>query len=393
MNRRRRLIFFIVYIAYTSTYIARLNLSIAGPELLANNVMSAAQMGMLGSVFSSMFALGRLLNGALSDKKAPYVMICTGLIVSGISNICFGFFPPFVAIFIIWAANAYAQSMLWSSVLCIVASIYDEKSAKKMNSYMVTSVATGNILGILINSFIIVHIGVKYAFIIPGAITLILSTFVFFTTRTIVPAQAKKQSASLFRLFKNKQIQLTVVPALMHGVMKENISLWMTVFIVDVFAIDLSKSSYFVLFIPLVGFVGRFLYPAMHKLCRENEFRVALYAFACCVFLALILCIKTSPIMAIVCLSLIYSAVSMINTAIVSVYPVRYANMGNVASVSGLLDFATYLGSGISSVIYGIVIGRVGYAPMFVSWSVISLISIAVLAVLIKKNKREGAPR
>ena len=69
----------------------------------------------------------------------------------------------------------------------------------------------------------------------------------------------------------------------------------------------------------------------------------------------------------------------MINTSMLSIYPIRYLASGNVASVSGIMDFATYLGGGISSVLYGILIDSFGYVPMFTSWAVISVVSIVFL--------------
>ena len=43
------------------------------------------------------------------------------------------------------------------------------------------------------------------------------------------------------------------------------------------------------------------------------------------------------------------------------------------------MDFATYLGAGVSSVIYGAVIKHFGYLPMFISWAMISVISMALI--------------
>ena len=72
-------IFIITYLAYTSIYIARLNLSIATPELTAGGIMNEAQIGLLGSIFSVVFAIGRLLNGVLNDKLTPWIMLCSPL--------------------------------------------------------------------------------------------------------------------------------------------------------------------------------------------------------------------------------------------------------------------------------------------------------------------------
>ena len=40
------------------------------------------------------------------------------------------------------------------------------------------------------------------------------------------------------------------------------------------------------------------------------------------------------------------------------------------------MDFAAYLGAGISGAVYGVVIKHFGYAPMFASWVVVSVISL-----------------
>ena len=42
----------------------------AGPELISGGVLDTVQLGLLGSVFSTVFASGRLINGGLSDKTA-----------------------------------------------------------------------------------------------------------------------------------------------------------------------------------------------------------------------------------------------------------------------------------------------------------------------------------
>ena len=260
-NKHKRIIFLIVYLAYTSIYIARINLSVASPGLISEGVLDTVQIGFLGSIFSTFYALGRLINGGISDKTPPWVMLTAGLTLAGVSNILISFFPPFIGIFILWLANAYAQSMLWSSVLCVISSIYDKETAKKKTSAMVTSVAMGNILSIIINTYLIENFGTKFAFIVPGALTIILGILVFISTKEIKSTDpcVEKKPISMWKLMKRKDVFTMVIPAMFHGVMKDNISLWMVLFIVDRYFVDLTTSSYYILFIPTIGFVGRII--------------------------------------------------------------------------------------------------------------------------------------
>lgn len=391
-EKKSKFIFLIVYLAYVSIYIARVNLSMAGPSLISENVLDTVQLGLLGSIFSTIYAMGRLLNGSLGDKTPPYVMLTVGLAVAGISNIFIGFLPPFIGIFLLWTTNAYAQSMLWSSVLCVVSAMYEGEEAKRKTSLMVTSVAMGNILAIILNTFLITRFGVRFAFVVPGALTLILGLLVCLFTRGIKPqASGAKKHLSMWKLLKDKTILSMSVPAVMHGVMKENISLWMTVFIVDRYLVDLSTSSYYILLIPTIGFIGRTLYPLLYKLCRERENTVSAVGFFVCIAASVLLCVNSIGMLtAVILLSLVYTAVSMINTSILSIFPLSYLKTGNVASVSGVMDFATYLGGGVASMIYGVVIANFGYAPMFVSWIVISAISVLMLIKISRDQKAES---
>ena len=386
-----KLIFFIVYLAYTSIYIARINLSVASPGLIEEGVMDTVQIGLLGSIFSTVYAVGRLINGGISDRTPPWVMLTVGLGLAGLSNIFISFFPPFIGILILWLANAYAQSMLWSSVLCVVSSVYDKEIAKKKTSVMVTSVAMGNILSIIINTYLIAKFGTKFAFVVPGILTVVAGIFVFVSIKHIqAPTEnSERKHISMWQLIKKKEVLSMLVPATLHGVMKDNISLWMAVFIVDKFCVDLTTSSYYILMIPAIGFVGRTIYPGVYKLCKNRENTVSLIGFFVSAVSALILCFSgINMITAVLCMSIIYAAVSMINTSILSIYPLRFLKTGNVASVSGIMDFATYFGAGVSGVIYGALIKSYGYMPMFASWVVISLISIMVVNK-IKKAEAE----
>lgn len=396
MQKHRRLIFFIVYLAYTSIYIARINLSMAKPDLETLGILDTAQLGLLGGLFSTVFAIGRLANGSLSDKTPPYVMLTSGLVLAGVANILVGLFPPFIGILLLWGANAFAQSMLWSSVLCVVARLYDVRTAKKKTSLMVTSVATGNILAILIGALIITYVGLRYVFIIPGILTIALGAITLLATRHIKPLAADKKAeggehVSLFRLLLSRDVLTMSIPAFLHGVMKDNIPLFMAAFIFDCYALSIDESFYFLLLIPSIGLVGRLLYPLAYRLCGEKENTVSVLGFLLCIAASLPLALGgIAAIVDVVLLGVIYTAASMINTSMLSIYPLRYAETGNVASVSGIMDLATYMGAGVTGMIFGAVIAAFGYVPMFLSFIVISVLSVLVL-IFVDRHRRKVA--
>lgn len=372
MKKDNSRIFFVCYLAYLFIYVARLNLSMAAPGLKDLQILSMEQIGLLGSVFSVVYACGRLLSGVLSDRIVPWKMISTGLLLCGISNLCFGMFPPYAGILLLWGINALAQSMLWGSILRILSAIYPEAVAKKRASYMATTVASGNLVGIVLSSALIGRFGPAWAFLVPGGITLLVSLLVACNTHHIRPIVQQKQKQPFVGLLKNAAVCHMLTPALIHGVLKDNISLWMTVYIMDVFGVNLEQSSYYILLIPILGFLARILAPELYRAAGERERTVLAWGFTACILCALLLVfLAVSPWMAIVYLSLTYMAVSVMNACFLSFFPLRFAREGSVASVSGIMDFATYLGTGISSAVFGVMIDGYGYGAMFAAWAVL----------------------
>ena len=380
-------------------------------------------------------------------------MLTTGLGVGGISCLIIGFLPPYIGILLLWGVNAYAQSMLWSSVLCVVSSIYRGPLLKRMTSLMVTAVAAGNIISILLSGWLITAFGVGFAFIVPGSLNMILGAVVFFATRRLdslngdleksgasvdgrmgendavaaVPdgSDADKPEAvvaisesavadnkscaegemgeggatsaslaptkhiSILELIKNRDLLLMSIPSVLHGVMKENVTVWMVAYIAYAFGTNLGESAWYVMLIPVIGLVGRLIYPLLLKLFGGRENGVSQLGFRIAAFASVLLLFRgLGVVVAVILLGLVYAASSVVNTSITSIYPMSYLKTGNVSSVSGILDFASYLGAGISSALYGVIIKYFGYEPMFISWAVISVISLLVIGVIDKLRKK-----
>lgn len=97
-------------------------------------------------------------------------------------------------------------------------------------------------------------------------------------------------------------------------------------------------------------------------------------------------------LIAAVCLSVIAAAVSVVNTSFLTVYPIRYADSGCVSSVVGMMDFFTYLGAGLSSILYGRLLEAHDYTALFVSWLVLVILALSIIQIheyMEKEKKHE----
>jgi len=394
-NKRKDLIYLITYIGYASIYMNRINLSMAGPDLKATGILSTAQLGFLGTAFSVIYATGRLFNSMLADTVEPRTMIGIGLLLTGISSAFVGVLPPFPGILLLWCVNAFAQSMLWASVLRIITGLYPDDARRTARlSLVVSTVAAGQVAGILVSMLLLDRLGLRWAFILPGLFTFTAALTVFLTYPLVSESETKQKVKienpflRMKDLMKIPEVRLVTVPAVFMGLMKDNATLWMTVYFVDTYGIDLNETTGFVLFIPLVGLGARLLFPVFLKLTKNNEHLVSLYSFAGSLVASVLLVTVKNPVVAVISLSVVYACMSLTNSSMLSIFPARYADRGCMAAISGVLDFAAYLGAGIGSSVFGLTIDAFGYGFMYASWAFMSIAGYLIMQRLCRAQRR-----
>lgn len=380
------LVFFLCYLSYMAVYIARLNLSMAIAPLADQNILSREQTGLMSTVFFCVFSVGRLINGPLGDRFRPDRFVILGLLIIGVSNLGIALLPPAWCMVLLWGVNAYGQSMLWGALLKIIATQHSAQTAGNKAALLATSTATGSVIGILLALLAIKVGGVTFAFFLPGLLALLAACAIGLFVRTPAPAQSQNAPQKLF--FFDKDVGPMLIPAFLHGCIKDNLSLWMAVYFIDQFGIDLTRTTGFVFAIPLTGLVGRLLYMPLYKKLSYRLNRITVLAFLFCAVCALPLCFPGIPAAAAaVCLGLLSAAVMLVNTSIISIFPMRFVQKKQVSGVSGILDFFIYLGAGTGSFIYGMLIDNKNYRTMFISWLIVSLLALIVYAVATRKDK------
>ena len=428
----RKHFFILSYFAYASIYIARLNLTIASPVMEEQDLLTSTQIGAMGGAFFLCYSAGQLLNGFLGDLFLPGKMVTAGLLLTALGNILIGFLPPPGVILVLWGVNGFAQSMLWGPLLRELAARFPGKNQAEAASCLVSSVGVGSVLGILIAAAAISFQDVRFAFLLPGLIAALAGGAVCFffrapcvhTKTSLAPCgvsvanlcgdpapapcsvsgsasgsgvcrslRARLSAAGFsrgrFSALRSPRLLILLLPAMFHGVLKDNLNLWAASYFADAYGLPLAELSFYVLAIPVLTLLGRLVYPFLLRLCRGREHAVSILALSVTALCLIPLCLRDVAMLpAAVCLSLIAAAVSIVNTSFLTVYPTRYAGCRCVSSVVGLMDFATYFGAGISSILYGKLLETDSYAPLFGSWLVLAL--LAVLFILIHDHMKKG---
>ena len=119
----RRRTFWGAAVAYSLYYVCRMSLSVVKQPLIDEGVMTAGQLGLVGSALLFVYAVGKFLNGFIADYCNVRRFMATGLLVSSVVNLVMGTLGllngvnavPAVLVFvlfaILWGVNGWAQSM------------------------------------------------------------------------------------------------------------------------------------------------------------------------------------------------------------------------------------------------------------------------------------------
>ena len=115
-----------LWLTYGAFYFCRTNISSAA----AGMKMPLAERGLglvgeeVGWILASLkiaYGVGQLLNGQLSERVSPRVMLAIGMFGSAALNVLFGLSAGFWFLLFVWATNGFCQSLGWTPCVRVAA--------------------------------------------------------------------------------------------------------------------------------------------------------------------------------------------------------------------------------------------------------------------------------
>ena len=107
--------------AYSLYYVCRMSINVVKQPLIDGGVLTAGQLGLIGSALLFVYAIGKFLNGFIADYCNIRRFMATGLFISTVMNLLMGalglfsgMIPTlviFVSFAILWGINGWMQSM------------------------------------------------------------------------------------------------------------------------------------------------------------------------------------------------------------------------------------------------------------------------------------------
>ncbi len=125
-RRGESLVIWTLWLTYGSFYFCRQNLStvvlaIESPVEQGGLGLTGEQVGWILASSKIAYGLGQLLNGQLSERFSPRLMLAIGMFGSAALNVLFGLSEGFFFLLFVWATNGFCQSLGWSPCVRVAA--------------------------------------------------------------------------------------------------------------------------------------------------------------------------------------------------------------------------------------------------------------------------------
>lgn len=161
--------FALLWSAYASYYLCRLNFAVAQPAILQEFPdWTLAQVGTIPSAYALVYAVGQFVNGQLAVRFGARALMTVSMVVAATMNLAFSRATTFPEMVVFWGVNGWVQSAGWSLVVETMANWTPERRRGMVIGLISTCYQVGNVLAWLLAGTLVERLGWRAAFWVPG---------------------------------------------------------------------------------------------------------------------------------------------------------------------------------------------------------------------------------
>ena len=398
-----KLLFWLCWIAYFSTYIGRLNYSASLTGIILSEGFSKGQAGMIGTAFFFAYGAGQFVSGFLGDRLAPKKMVFTGLMVSGLCNLAMAGAKGSGLMTAVWCVNGLFQAFIWSPMIRLMYEYYKTETRMKACVSLNSSVPLGTMAVYGLTALVIWLSGWRTMFVLAGAALIGTSLFWITGMKRVeryaaesgkmaeIPSGETGGSAKAAVNWKSLLIQsgfLFLMMALfVQGALKDGVTTWVPTYISETYGLSAILEITSTMVIPVFNLLGVYLASFANLHWFRNEVRTAGAFFVVSAAAILVLRLASGRSMAVsfLMLALATTAMMAVNTMLIAVLPSYFGVIGRASSVSGLLNSSVYAGGAVSTYGIGALSVALGWNATIVIWFLMAAVSAVICFLTVRK--------
>lgn len=419
-KQQRMQVLLSIFSGYAAYYLVRTNINVAKPYLIRDFGLDKSELGLLASALTIAYGLSKFVMGNVSDRSNPRYFLATGLILSAVANLFFGFLPGLWLMTFFWFLNGWFQGMGWPA--CGRTMVHWFSDGERGTKMAIWNVAhnVGGMLAPLIAGYAITspYFGGswKSAFYVPAVFSiltgLLLLVFMRDTPQSVglppieeykndyphtnVDDRERELTASeiLFKyVFNNKFLWIFSAANVLVYIVRYGVVNWAPTYLTEVKGYEIGHSAMQSALYELAGIFGM-LFSGWASDRFFHGRRSPVMVFFMLLVTAAVIVYWQNPAgnwavdsMALIAIGfLIYGPVMLIGIAAVDLVPKKAA--GTAAGLTGLFG---YLGATMAELGIGVIVQNWGWNTGFISIIAASSLSIVLLLLTWNLHDRRKA--
>lgn len=397
----------VCWIAYSFSYIGRLNFSASMAEMTNSGVLLKSEAGAVTTGFFICYGLGQFLSGWLGDKVPPRYLVFAGLTCSSLINFAISFGPPVAVMTVLWSANGLSQALLWAPICRIVSDRVHTSRRQKACTALATTMAGGTLFAYILSALIISAKGWSASFIC-GSVCTLAAALVWIIVTTKIEKDTEKNGeieempvriddsgeavphdeipSNFIKLLLVSGLMTLAVASGVQGILKDCMSTWVPTFISDMFEMSPVVSILTGTLLPVFGLFGPYLANYIMARTRDELSSLFILFIISSVALSLLALFgRFSIVVSIVALAVTYACSLGQNMFIVGTIPMYFHNVGKVSMITGTLNAVANLSTAVLSWITGALVDTSGWGIVMTLWLILSC--VAAVSVIFAKRR------
>lgn len=414
-KRYRTRTFWGVTAAYTLYYVCRMTLGVVKQPLIDGGILSAAQLGIIGSAFYFVYAVGKFTNGFLADHCNIRRFMAVGLGISALVNLVLGIlgllYGPLgiasivmlLSFSILWGLNGWVQSMGSPPGTISLSRWFPLKTRGTMYSIFSSTPQLGKAVSMIVTGFIVAAVGWQWGFLSAAAAgvvgTVIALVFISDTPESRGLPSVQELSGEPLRELDKKPVQdlqkwvfrhpgiwvIAISTAFLY-ITQHAVSDWGVLFLQKQKAFSLEGATQVIGIAEVFGVAGNLMAGWLSdRVFRGNRVRPVVISGVLAVFsLAGFLFLGGSYWANVAFVALFSMAFSVVFCIVAGLMALDFVPRKATGAALGIVGISSYAAAGAQSLVSGFLIegnvadGLYNFTPVSVFWTAACLVAFVL---------------
>ena len=413
-----------VTIAYSLYYVCRMSINLVKQPHIGEGVLTAGELGLIGSALLFVYAVGKFLNGFIADYCNIRRFMATGLFISALANLILGVLglfklPAFLifAVFaLLWGINGWVQSMGSAPGVISLSRWFPQSKRGSYYSLFSTSPYIGEFISYNVLALVVGWLGWQSGFIVAAVAGLIGTALImFFVSDTpeskglpsvqvlsgedMTPKDKQPTRELQKMILKHPGIWVIAISSAFIYITKYAIAGWGVLYLQKQHAFSLEEASQVIAFSAIFGILGTVLAGWLSdRVFKGDRAKPAvLSGILSSLSLFLFLFVGGGFLMNIFYVSLFSLSVGVLYCIVAGLMAVDIVPRKATGAALGVVGISSYIAAGLQDITSGYLIqgymttvdgvDMYNFGPVSWFWIVASVISFVLPVLNWKKIK------